>query len=322
MHTDDLKKRMEILNGVPLRNTPPTDSVPNRSSAIDGLRRKLAKSGAGAQSPTVRGVAPGKLVFARDLPSPGTGARAASKALRTPVTLEEAVDYTLEHAREGPGYCLVTLPARDICDDAEELASAFMELIGHPNGAGAPPIAGLVDGQRLRPESVVFVDLETTGLSATPVFLIGTMECSEDGLVFRQYFARDYSQEISILSAFNDRLASTQMLVSFNGKSFDLPYLRNRAVALGVKMRKRLAHLDLLHEARKLYAGRLPNCKLQTLEYGVCGRSRGDDIPGSEIPAAYHEFVRTADAGKISLILKHNLFDLLTMADLMRRMWL
>ena len=155
----------------------------------------------------------------------------------------------------------------------------------------------------------------------TPIFLVGTMECSGDGFVFRQYFARDYSEEISILAAASERMKKAGVLVTFNGKSFDEPYLRSRAVATGVKMRSPRTHIDLLHEARRKYKPDLPNCRLQTLEQMVCGRCREEDIPSSEIPSAYHDFVRTGNANKIKLILQHNLYDLLTMADLMARMW-
>jgi uncharacterized protein YprB with RNaseH-like and TPR domain len=54
----------------------------------------------------------------------------------------------------------------------------------------------------LRPEELLFFDLETTGLSSSPLFLIGTMTWEGPGLVIRQYFARDYSQERAVVSLF------------------------------------------------------------------------------------------------------------------------
>jgi uncharacterized protein YprB with RNaseH-like and TPR domain len=111
------------------------------------------------------------------------------------------------------------------------------------------------------------------------------------------------------------------MVVTFNGKCFDMPFLVNRANANGIELPAPEFHLDLLHESRRIYKRDLPNCRLQTLEQMVCGRSREDDIPGSEIPRAYDDFVCTGDACKIASILTHNLYDLLTMADLMHRMW-
>ena len=63
----------------------------------------------------------------------------------------------------------------------------------------------------------------------------------------------------------------------------------------------------------------MPNCKLQTLEGYICNRHRLGDIPGSEIPDAYHEYVRTNNAWQMVDVLKHNLLDLVTLADLMNR---
>ena len=60
--------------------------------------------------------------------------------------------------------------------------------------------------------------------------------------------------------------------------------------------------------------------KLQTLEHRVCGRRRSGDIPGAEIPAAYHAFVRTGNAAEMSLIIKHNRLDLLTLAELLTKL--
>ena len=75
----------------------------------------------------------------------------------------------------------------------------------------------------------------------------------------------------------------------------------------------------MLHVCRRIWKKRLPNCKLQTLETFICKRRRHGDIPGSEIPDAYHEYVRSSDAWQMVDVLKHNLLDLLTMADLMNR---
>ena len=52
----------------------------------------------------------------------------------------------------------------------------------------------------------------------------------------------------------------------------------------------------------------------------MCRRPRCGDIAGSEIPDAYHAYVRTEDATQIVDILKHNMLDLVTLADLMSRL--
>ena len=150
------------------------------------------------------------------------------------------------------------------------------------------------------------------------VISIGAMTWEDGELVVRQYFARHYGEEPAVLSAFLKQASGPRVLVSFNGKSYDWPYVRMRAAATGVPFHADFAHLDLLHASRRVWGKTLPDCRLQTLEHHVCGcPRRSDDIPGSQIPDAYHEFVRTGDAAKMLTVLEHNLLDLATLARLL-----
>ncbi len=168
------------------------------------------------------------------------------------------------------------------------------------------------------PEDLLFMDLETCGFAGTPIFLVGMMYFEDDRLIIEQCFARDYAEEGAILSAYADRHGRGGMLVTFNGKSYDMPRLVERGAFHGVELdQDARGHLDLLHEARRFYKGRLPNCKLQTLEKHLAGRHRTGDIPGSAIPEAYHRFVDTGDARQVADILHHNVLDLVTMLQVL-----
>lgn len=168
-----------------------------------------------------------------------------------------------------------------------------------------------------RAEELLFMDIETCGLGGTPVFLIGTMNFDQGDLVFEQCFARDYAEEPAVLAAFAERLERTQLLVTFNGKSFDMNQIAERAIFHGMEIDKKARpHLDLLHQSRRFWRNQTPNCRLQTLEQLLCGRRRVGDIPGWAIPDAYHRFVQTGNAAEVRDILHHNLLDLLTMAEL------
>ena len=129
--------------------------------------------------------------------------------------------------------------------------------------------------------------------------------------------ARDYSEEAALLTCFSEGLEPTEVVVSFNGKAYDLPYIRDRCLFHGVPFRLRQHHLDLIHESRRRWRGRLPNCRLQTLERYICRRMRSGDIPGAEIPDAYHRFVQTGNAAQLRDILHHNALDLVTMAEIL-----
>lgn len=166
-------------------------------------------------------------------------------------------------------------------------------------------------------EDLLFMDTETCGLAGAMVFLVGMMRYVDGQLVFEQCFARDYSQESAVLEAFMARYDSAGLLVTFNGKSFDMSLIRERSAFHGVELPPREPpHLDLLHESRRRWKSDVPNCKLQTLERLLCGRCRVGDIPGADIPDAYHRFVATGDARQVADIIHHNLLDLLTMAQL------
>lgn len=329
MGRDELKRRIEALNKAPLKNEP--EPASEEHSDIKALRRKLGKQVSRPNEPAApQHVSPPdqpeSIVYSRSIPAPAARKPAPQPHSPTrdfgpPVKLEEAIEGVVTDAPAGPGYYLVEKPATELEAAASLVHRRFISLTGHPDGEAVARIAAVCRASRIAPEEVLFLDLETTGLGMTPVFLVGTMECLGDGFLFRQYFARDYSEEVSIVAAIAERILSARMLVTFNGKTFDVPFLRNRSVATGIRLPDPASHLDLLYESRRRYRKELPNCRLQTLEHMICGRRREDDIPGAEIPAAYHEYVRTGNANKIQLILMHNLYDLLTMADLMNRLW-
>jgi len=159
-----------------------------------------------------------------------------------------------------------------------------------------------------------------TGLGSTPLFLIGTLALEDSLLVARQYLARDYAEERAVIALFAESLRDRRLLVTFNGKSFDLPYVRVRSSYHRAPALPELPHFDVLLEARRIWRSRVPNCRLKTLEELICGRLRDGDIDGADIPEAYHRFVRSGDAAELSLIVRHNRLDLLTMAELLLRM--
>jgi len=170
------------------------------------------------------------------------------------------------------------------------------------------------------PQRVLFLDIETTGLTAMPVFLIGVMQFGGHDFHLHQFFARDYSEERAMIAAVAERLPHFEALVTFNGKSFDVPYIRDRGLANGLHLEYAGLHLDLLHEARRRWRGRLPDCRLQTLERHLCNRVRIGDIPGELIPQAYHDFVRSGDAYQMSDVIHHNALDLIAMSEILLHM--
>src|SRR5439155_6625405 len=121
-------------------------------------------------------------------------------------------------------------------------------------------------------ERALFLDLETGGLASSPVFLAGTMHWNGSDFVLRQYFARHYGEEAPLLAALAEWCRAFEFLVTFNGKSYDGPFLANRSLVHGVELVLPPRHLDLLHPARRRWKRLLRDCRLQTLETYVCRR--------------------------------------------------
>jgi len=170
---------------------------------------------------------------------------------------------------------------------------------------------------RVSPEDAALIDTETAGFHGRPLFLAGLARYRHPDLIITQYFARDYAEEAALLGQLADLLPDLRLLISFNGKAFDWPFIRDRMVYHRISCHTDFAHADLLHPSRRRWRARLPNCKLQTLERYLSGRWRSGDIPSAEIPQRYHDFVRAQDARLIAPIFHHNRLDLITMVELL-----
>jgi len=167
---------------------------------------------------------------------------------------------------------------------------------------------------------VAFLDTETTGLAGgtgTVAFLIGMGHFLDGHFRLRQYFLEDLDQEEAMIRALTDYLADFDGVVTFNGKTFDMPLLQTRiAMTRNRRGLGNLAHLDLLHPARRLYRDRIPSCRLQELERQYLGLTRVEDIPGWEIPSVYFRYVRTRRFRALLPVFEHNALDILSLVTL------
>ena len=167
------------------------------------------------------------------------------------------------------------------------------------------------------PNELLFLDLETCGFAGTPLFLVGLMTLSRDEVHITQFLARNYEEEAAVIEAACRKLGRARAFVSFNGRSYDLPFLRDRARRHRLGQVPDRPHFDLLHASRRRWKHALPNCRLKTLERSLLNRYRTGDVPGSEVPDLYHHYVRTGDSALITGVLDHNTLDLVSLADLL-----
>lgn len=137
----------------------------------------------------------------------------------------------------------------------------------------------------------------------------------------RQLFLTRMHGEAAMLEAFAGWLAPSTVLVSYNGRCYDAPLLdtRYRLARLRTPLAG-LRHLDLLFPTRRRYKGRWENCRLATIERHLLGVVREDDLPGSEAPRAWLDWLRGGDAGDFRRVLAHNDQDVRSLVRLLLRL--
>lgn len=223
------------------------------------------------------------------------------------VTIGEIVE-TLENGGDG-----LALLASAYGPDRHRLAEARSSIRG--------------EGPRV---PLWFLDLETTGLAGgagTQAFLVGCAWFDEGGIAVRQFLLPGFEHERALLAEVAAWAATRGAIVSFNGRSFDVPLIETRYLFhRQVFPLEGRPHMDMLHPSRRLWRARgewtgssEASCSLSTLEKLLAGVHRVGDVPGFEIPSRYFQFVRDGDARPLEAVLEHNRIDLVSLALVMAR---
>ncbi|MBE2221741.1 MAG: ribonuclease H-like domain-containing protein [Anaerolineae bacterium] len=173
----------------------------------------------------------------------------------------------------------------------------------------------------------LFIDTETTGLAGagTLAFMVGAAfferGTAGDVFVVRQYFLRDHGDEPAMLLLLDELVAEKAGLITFNGRSFDIPLLDTRFLMNRMRSDiRQKPHIDLLPPARRLWRQRLGSCALGSLEETLLGLHRThEDVPGFLIPSLYNAYLRHGDATALSRVFYHNQIDMVSMVTLASR---
>ena len=172
----------------------------------------------------------------------------------------------------------------------------------------------------LASEQCLFLDTETTGLAGgagTVVFAYGLGFFEGDEFVFEQIFLRDFGEETAVLEHVAARLRERPVPVTFVGKSYDRHRIHARMAVHKVQAPVLTPrHLDLYHLVRRSHGKVLPDARLRTVEEHLLGLRRHDDLPGSEAPAAFLDWIRDR-TGPVDRVLEHNRLDVLSLVALL-----
>ena len=187
------------------------------------------------------------------------------------------------------------------------------------------PLAGSVPpalrGPGGAPARVTCLDIETTGLSGgtgTAVFNVGVAVARGDEVELRQWLLTGFSGEAAMLRDVAAWLGDAGLLISYNGKCFDVPLLRDRTRLQRLADLPEPPHLDLLYPVRRLFGGIWPSCRLAEAERRLLGLERRQDLPGAEAPRAWRAYLAGEPGHGLERVLAHNALDVLSLVALPR----
>ena len=226
---------------------------------------------------------------------------------RTRTRLEEQGFKTLADLEDHPRFCSESRRIRELLEagSTKELTEVISARLSrsHPSVLGLSGLHADAD--------FLFLDLETMGLFAgQPLVVAGLASLDPNNtIVVEQYVVRDFPDELALLYEVNRQVGAHKVMVTYNGKSFDLPFLIGRSAYYGIKLKPPGVHFDLLHFCRRAWRGELEGCSLRSIEQSILGICRETDLPGELVPEFYYEYLCTGNAGFLKPIVDHNRQD-------------
>lgn len=161
----------------------------------------------------------------------------------------------------------------------------------------------------------VFFDIETTGFSAShdALYLIGCCRYEGRNWSLRQWMAENESpsEQRQILQEFLNDIQDATTLISYNGRTFDLPFLQKKCASLHLRAElSAFQHRDLYQEIKELRSPlHLNSLKLKSVEEFL-GIKREDPFTGGELIAVFQSYEQNPSPDLLETLLLHNFEDI------------
>jgi uncharacterized protein YprB with RNaseH-like and TPR domain len=220
---------------------------------------------------------------------------------------------------------LAQLLGGELCADGVVLIDSFLPVSASQGRVAfrdlhEVSLSFLAGGEEPDRDRLLFIDTETTGLAGgtgTVAFVLGLARMESDTVHMRQYFLTSFAAEAAMLTQALAWMRGASHVVSFNGKSFDIPLLvtRYRLARIETTL-SGLPHIDLLHRTRAAFRRYWPDCRLQTAEQYLLKLYRHDDMPGYLIPQIWADLLRRGETRGLRGIVEHNGTDVLSLIAL------
>ncbi len=150
-------------------------------------------------------------------------------------------------------------------------------------------------------KSTAYLDIETTGMGS-PDDHITTIALYDGNSIFHYVYGEN-------LDSFRDEIRRYDVLVTYNGKCFDLPFIRRTLGAPAPRV-----HIDLMHVLRALgITGGLKGCERKL---GI-DRKELDGVDGFFAVLLWREYLKSGDRAALETLLAYNIEDVVNLETLM-----
>ncbi|MHA1371843.1 MAG: ribonuclease H-like domain-containing protein, partial [Promethearchaeota archaeon] len=227
--------------------------------------------------------------------------------------------WMLEHEVPYPGQEILTIWLSS--GDVREI------FFGDGSSLVSNGLGGHSGGIRLSCQNLLFLDIETLGFDPEPIVLIGIANIKQQVIHVRQYFLPLLENEVDLMHEVCHYIGSfyKPVLVTFNGRRFDIPYLDERLKylrsmwsgdILGDTNWSGMADLDLYVLFKMARAG-LSSYSFTSFEREILGFYRRGDINGREVKDRYKRFQGSNRLWErvylLTGILRHNFLDVVNL---------
>ncbi len=185
-------------------------------------------------------------------------------------------------------------------------------------------------------EDFLFLDIETLGIIDSPVILVGIGFFKNSKFKIHLLFARELEEEIAIYEHLKTQIfPNFKSFITYNGKTFDIPYLANRFLYFFdknpmiseddppyEKSNTKFHHIDLYHHCRRLYKGKYNNYSLTSMEENLLRWTRNNTLPSNLVGLCYRKYKDNPKRyiGLIKEIIEHNYYDIYSMPLILKNL--
>ena len=183
---------------------------------------------------------------------------------------------------------------------------------------------------------LLFLDIETLGLYDSPIIIVGLGFFKDNRFEIHQLFARDLEEEIAIYQYLkNEIFPHFKTFVTYNGKSFDIPYIANRFLYFFEenpmisnndvpyeKSNTKFHHIDLYWNCRRKFKGEYTSYTLTNMEEKLLNWKRENELPSSLVGVCYNKYQKNPKRyiGLIKEVIEHNYYDLYSMPLILQKL--